>query len=514
MFRLGKLVLTLLALTLVVSVWASAQVPCDPFVICRSESSGWNAPGYGGGYQSTKDLRGIIGKKTWISFEYQLAAGNNLIVQINNVQIGYLYGADTAWHSAVIQFDSMILKGLKDSVTVSAVPLLGQKMGWSAWRNIIIHAYPAAPVKLFWIRVGIHPHSTHSDGSRTLAEMATKAKSLWYDALIPTDHAEQIDKTKKAWYGFILGGKVAVGYNNYVAECKRLSTSTFLVVPGVEIETTWNPEPGVVERSHTTAFPWPTTASDPVIDSLYGKLNGTTDVLRRVMQMGMIAGAAHSELIATKVDGVPLWEWQRFRYDFRNERDWSPQLLEFFNCATTDQEAGVLSRYHNVKSCFGTWYVPYSGNDSHGWLDIEDKERWQRVTYVLVPSLTTASLVNSISNGYTMAFAQGMVPKTLSAAPGPRHWVCKTPSFSFKFVFWSWDKPGKSVGSPLATKMRLYRDGVFVTGSEIAIKKGQTSVSYKFTDRSATVGEHRYDIVTDNCLMTAPIWVDVVNFNL
>ena len=514
MRRILGFLLALCALTLFFSAWVSAQVPCDPFIIHRGESSGSNAPGIAGGFVSTQDLRPIIGKKTWLMFEYQLPKGYNLIVLINNRQFGLLRGVDGAWHQAVILFDSRVLKGLSDTVTVSSVPLLGQKMGWMAWRNVVIHAYPAAPVNLFWIRVAFHSHSTFSDGSETLAERAAKAKSLWYDAMVPFEHAEQIDKTKKAWYGFVLGKKVAVGYSNYVAECNRLSTPSFLVPPGVEIDTTWNPEPGVVEHSHTTAFPWPGTTSDSVIDGLSGKLSGTTAVLLRAMQMGMVTGAAHSELIATKVGAVPLWEWQRFRYDFRNEKWISPQLLGMFGCETTDQQASIVGRYHQGQNAFLVPYTPYSDNDSHGWLDVKDKERWQRVTYALVPSLTTASLSNAMGSGYTMAFAQGFVPKSMSAAPGPRHWVCKTPSFSFSFVFWSWDQPGKVVGAPIATKMRLYRDGAPVSGSEISIKKGQASISYSFVDRSAIIGEHRYDLVTDNCLVTAPIWVDVVNFNL
>lgn len=83
---------------------------------------------------------------------------------------------------------------------------LGQAAGADAYRLIYFDG---------------HMHTTHSDGSGSIADVAQVARARGLDAVIVTDHTPQIVNAQE--------------WNEIVTECAALSDSDFLMIPSFEI---------------------------------------------------------------------------------------------------------------------------------------------------------------------------------------------------------------------------------------------------------------------------------------
>lgn len=98
--------------------------------------------------------------------------------------------------------------------------------------------------------VEIHCHSTYSDGSCSIAELAQKARSSGIQILVVTDHSEDLGLNKMDFIRFgcnPLNGLFAdeagmlrainktSGIENYLSDCLNASDDNLLVIPGIEV---------------------------------------------------------------------------------------------------------------------------------------------------------------------------------------------------------------------------------------------------------------------------------------
>ncbi|MBP6964054.1 MAG: hypothetical protein KBC96_06575 [Armatimonadetes bacterium] len=386
-----------------------------------------------------------------------------------------------------------------------------------------------------WYSGIVHVHTTFSDGSDNIPQRVETARKLGYKFLIVTDHYEQINSLEKptAKYGGNLANPAAVDitFKDYRRNCDEQTTDgEFVTIPGAEIQAIWKAESDTQDMSHTLALGPLGESGSKDLDKLLSKQGSQREIISCVNgKMRMLPVAAHPTLISEK-SFPKVWEWQRCRYDLRSPEAYEGiRGVEFFNSETPEQDRGVLDWYMSLirdemkkpQNKRKTILVT-AGCDSHGWKDLKDLERWLRVTRVWADELTSEGLLKALGEGRCYASAMGAYLKESSHLPGGTAQNVGIPTFRFTVAL-----PARSdsflnsivrnygVTLKVATELLsekigttdivMYRDGVEVPESRKSFKGTPTSVSYEWTDKSASLGEHWYVLCVDGLLVTSPI---------
>ncbi len=392
-----------------------------------------------------------------------------------------------------------------------------------------------------WYPGVIHVHTTFSDGTDCVPERVEKAKGLGYKFLIITDHYEQIATTDKpvarSYQRALNLEGVDYGFEDYVRNCtEQTKNGEFVTIPGAEIQAIWQAEPNTYDMSHTLALGslQDSSSDDPynllpmgsgempaqaeVIsgdpNKLLPKALTQAQMVARVNdKMRMLSVAAHPTLISDVQAKWPQWEHERCRYDLREPSAYGGiRGVEFFNCATVQQNHDVLAWYLSLvkqkRELKQKWDVfVTSGCDSHTSLEPDtpksqgDSNRWKRVTWVFADSLSTNGILKALGDGQCYAASNGAYIKEMNYRPGKLVQKVDRPAFKFTVSF------PTAITAPKTIVM--YCDGDEIVDSRRTFKIGLRNLSYEWNDTAASVGEHWYVLWIDGCLVTAPLWIDV-----
>ena len=351
-----------------------------------------------------------------------------------------------------------------------------------------------------WYSGIIHVHTTFSDGSDNVPQRVKLAKKLGYKFIIVTDHYEQInslDKPTAKYAGNLANPRaIDITFKDYRRNCDEQTDSSFVTIPGAEIQAIWEAESDTQDMSHTLALGPLGDSGSKDLDKLLSASGDQREIIACVNnKMRMLPVAAHPALISEK-SFPKVWEWQRCRYDLRTPEAYDGiKGVEFFNSDTVQQNRDVLTWYLSLikerKSVFVT-----SGCDSHGWHWPDDSARWKRVTWVSADSLTTQGILGALADGQSYAAANGAYIKEMNHRPGKSVQTVDRPAFKLTVSFQT------PITAPKTVVM--YRDGAEVADSRRTFEKG-TDLKYDWTDTSTPVGEHWYVLWVDGVLVTSPI---------
>lgn len=365
---------------------------------------------------------------------------------------------------------------------------------------ITLIALPSAGVyQSDWMPGIIHCHTTFSDGSGNIPQRALRARQEGCLFMIVTDHNDEIpnkNKPSAQWYGRPFNPRgVDVGFADYVRECREQTCSGFVCIPGLEIAAKWQAEDDTLDESHTLALGAYGTRSDRILDRIQFGTDQQVNVIRRINQLGMLSVAAHPKLISTLSATFPPWEWQRNRYDLRSpDRYAGIQGIEFFNDKTDEQETDTLEWYLSMVRARRPVFVT-AGNDSHGWGDLDDDERWQKKTWIKTTRVNANSILDAISHGYTCATAKEIRIVNVGVMRPYTRIMYEPPKVATNIEC--------DQGFP--SDLVIYRDGIEMYRMPVA---GQTSIPAVLADGDATVGVHWYVLYMKGALVSSPIIVD------
>jgi len=320
-----------------------------------------------------------------------------------------------------------------------------------------------------------HFHTRRSDGVESIDQYIADAKNRHLGFLIPTDHDPKAAEQAK-----------------FAAYCRGASVpGRLIIIPGAEITSLWKAERNTVDASHTLALGY---SGDNRIESLQGKYDSQEAILRRLSYLGIFSVSAHPNLIAANT----FWRWQRLRFDFRSIV--SQRLVngtEFFNSATTAQENQTFNRYLSQYQ-----KTAFAGCDSHGWIDPNDEERRQKLTWVYASSLTEQAILEGFREGRTYAADKGACLTTATAIPGKTPVQMTGPVrliFNVAFAGYRCD----------TITFEVWRDGVIILAVERMIDGENNRYQFGIIQWTPPKGVHQYVIRIPGYLVTSPYTFDI-----
>lgn len=398
---------------------------------------------------------------------------------------------------------------LRTLVVASLVGLVGAALSGGQPKDELI--LPPGPPQPRAYKCLFHLHSVFSDGMRTIDELAEKAEGLGYQAIVVTDHEEQIERQDLKPPLF----QSYIGFDSYRAACDLATKpGRLLVIPGVEIAFRWGSSPP--SSAHLLAIgrfaPSPERLAK--IRSQTGEWQIAERYASILQEEGLIPIAAHPSLIATVHTSPPMKRWaplifklyeeiKDYRWDIAGHRgqadSWNAGI-ELFNSGPNN--ALDIAWYRALVAKERPVFVT-SGCDSHFPLtfDPEDDARWQRATFVFASRLTETAILTAVRQGRTVATAGPIAEVRMRPIPGFEIHRANPANLWAAIEF---SRPLTS-----AHTMRVWRDGVILTESNREIAKGSRSITYSFIDWKAEPGFHSYVLEIPNLLVSSPIYIAV-----
>ena len=322
-----------------------------------------------------------------------------------------------------------------------------------------------------WAIVACHGgHTRYSDGERTPWLLKRDISSAGFQVLIPTDHYEQIPSEKKG----VIPDKIGmVGFENYFNDYSSDFEifgikKTLLVLPCVEI-TNDNP------HYHTLAFGEKIQEFCGTPTS--GTVEGQVEILKKY---GLITVLAHPHW---KLDNLPFEKLQNYNG------------IEFFNNYDPADFFKDLSLYLELVNS-GKLVFPTGGIDIHYTEDPMEILRMQRQTIVQIDEIKTQNVLSAFRKGNVLATNHGLIVKNCDPAPSFAALKSNLPRISLDIGF--------KTAQLVDRKLKVFRDKTLVY--EIALGIGKSNLRVDFIDTQALPGLHRYIVVIDQCLVTAP-WI-------
>lgn len=303
-------------------------------------------------------------------------------------------------------------------------------------------------------KVGVHSFHTvtYSDGAWTFQTATKLAKVKGFNALVCCDHIEKIAKKSS--------------FKNYLMDCEKNYGIT--IIPGVEV---------TVENCHTIVF------GNLTVEALE-KLNGAKtvkEVIALAIKYSLLTVAAH-----------PFNKKYLYPFDLAN----GISGQEWFNDEGGKYEKNLELLKQAITSA---WPIFNSaGIDSHAIADLQDRVRWQRLTWVFANSSSREDLLIAFKNGQTIASCSNYQLEGLNIIPGFDDKAIE-PRFQFKVK-----------SSDLVTavrRVRIYRDNIVIMTRQI--KPDSASKAFDFFDKDCPEGLHTYVIEVEKMLITSSIRIDV-----
>ncbi len=424
-------------------------------------------------------------RRTWFFFQAKSDQIVGLSLWINGSLVSsYKLTKLNIWQSVCAEFDPSLIP--TDKFLYEVKILGGTAKGTVEFRKVgVAFDCQADPAERLY-RIVLHGHSDHSDGTRTVKGMATKAKTEGFDGMILTDHYDMLFGLKK---------KTTNTAGSYISECDAESNESFLMASGVELCSVSYFE-GEEQKSHMVAFPL--TSSEPIeMISACDQQLGVIQRLSAACDLNkMVWGAAHPTL---NKPGA------RFRFHFE-EYEWGVGTIGFFGNGGEKADAEAFDEYLRRLEK-GMVNGVHTDNDSHTPLDPTDKDKWVRANYVYMKDLSMEELKKAFKEGKIWATDQCVKVDSASPAPDGRVYLSDVPHFAFRFSYPPYGSDRKMV---MGAKIKIYRDQKLVEGSVKEVDLATTSQDYSFDDTQAEPGYHTYVLVVDNVVVSSPIKVVVV----
>lgn len=318
---------------------------------------------------------------------------------------------------------------------------------------VVISLIYAKPLRaMSWVKCATHDHSDRSDGMRSFRQSALRAKKCGFKVYIPSDHIEQLPEKG--------------GFQAYLDLCNEDYGIT--IIPGVEV---------MIGSSHTVVFGGLTVESLEALN----KAKTISEIIRIAQEFGLFTVAAHAFQSAYPYDmnhvlSVNGEEWLN---------DTSKNFTKYLNLGISYEKLG--------KEVFF-----WAGQDSHTGVDPQDKERWQRTTWVYAESASRTDILEAMSEGRTYVSGRGFSLDYITPLPGFEVHETKP---RLQFVVRSQTKTTKD------HVIKIYRGSELI--KSITMKKGSLTQKVDFLDTKATIGTKLYLVVVDPVIAVTPIRIDI-----
>jgi Zn-dependent protease with chaperone function/histidinol phosphatase-like PHP family hydrolase len=420
-------------------------------------------------------------------------------VYFNRVKVGFAVTRSRNWERFEFEVLLNVLHPGRNLIDIETViPDLWQSYDDCEFKNVYLvfrgrGLGPPSEEAGQWLSGIIHCHSTFSDGSRNPEQCVLQARAAGARFLIVTDHYEQIDGDRKPGGKKKVGARFAddQGFANYRSRFSSLSGRDFVVIPGAEITTFWQGSASHLLAVGDLAY------RDNVLLDLQMKEGTQQDTIKRVVERGLLAVAAHPHLISTMYQ---QWYGEISNLQFDPAAAKGIHGLEFFNDETSEGYAGTLRWYLSLVGRGDDVFVT-SGCDAHiPQLDLLDLQRWTRKTWIYTDNVSEGSVLTSLRAGRSYAANGNARFAGISPIPGfdPRRVSRAVVGCTVVF-------PGPTLEKK---KIRVYRDGKLLAGSEKEVPRATVTYRYICQDKTAR-GLHRYVVEVDNALVSSPIVLDV-----
>jgi len=364
-----------------------------------------------------------------------------------------------------------------------------------------------------WVPGLVHLHTTFSDGYYKPGELAAEARRRGLQFMVVADHYDMIANEVKwttALSAYLLeGGSLTQavlrggdwGYDDYVNTILALNEDgQFVALPGAEIGSKWEPEPGNEASSHTLAIGALAGEDDHL--RVYCEQKDTQQkIIERIASLGMLPLAAHPSLLERSARPKRI----DYRYDIRpadQAPGGVPQYgglagVEFWN-TKADQVQENLDFYLRLLREQGKAIVT-SGSDFHYPQEPRAEERLRRITFVYVDDLTPDRLMHAFREGRTCATQYGVRCVTMSPLPG-EHVSMDRPMFTVAIDF--------DHAPTQEKKLIVYRDGDTYPVDTVDGTREGNGFRFQWTDNIASAGEHSYVLQVSEVLISSPIFLN------
>lgn len=457
---------------------------------------------------SYKDVDVTKWQRVWFSFEDQsTTVPSTSYIYLDGVYLGS-FESSSKGKSSNIFFDPLLLKSDRSS-QIDIITKISSKYKKArlSRRMLLLHGYPSQKeINLYPVKSLCHVHSTYSDGYLKIADLREKALDLGYQVVLMADHYDSFEKLQP---GTDYPASFSSVFDAYISECNDFSDRIFRIIPGVELCSIWHQTRRLTDYSHTTAYFWNKKQSDPYLDQYNGKEEIQYELLVYGDRAGCLCGPAHPELLQL---GKNMKTAGRFRFDYDDRYMFGFRHFEFFNSANSQQNKLVLNSYLRYADLIG-FLSPISGSDFHLPYLPCSSEQLRRETFFWVEEendFSDESLKKAIMNGRAIATAHGIVIDDMNVIPGRQFLLTSCPKIKFTLHFSDLKNPWKKVKPPFNVVCHLYRDQKEITEAKKTFSKKTSVIEYFFEDKKAPAGMHRYIFYIDDCLITAPIWLDVM----
>jgi len=306
-----------------------------------------------------------------------------------------------------------------------------------------------------WYKVACHVHTVFSDGIRSFSAAVEEAKNNGFRVIIMADHVEMI---AKKWHGF----------ENYLAACNK-SYDGITVIAGVEVTT---------KKAHTVVC-------GPLTLESLKKLNKA----KTVLEVFAIAKEYHLITVAAH----PYGKFNPYDRDHAGGVNGHELLND------KEYQKNIDWLLASLKA--GWQGFVWAGIDSHTAADPDDKERWQRQTFVYAKSSSLDDILAAFRSGQVYAARDGCVLTNLSYKLGYEVQEVPFPHISFDLSFRQ---------APESIRIKFYCDGEY-RGSTTMRGEGRTKISYWEEWFDLPKGKHWILIEVEGRLVTGTIWLDVQN---